>query len=411
MPRLAHSLVVGVSCCFVLLCSYDASAASISTVVVLDGAERKDMDMQSSILSGPGYPKDRVLKGAAGEKLHPDVPPREPVPYAADDETYPGGGKMSAEDIHELVSEISPAITQARAAKKADMEYQDQNSKLMVEQMKDLAAGLRGGVQGEELLSGAIPQQLAIVKGNLGNCLKKVLMCKFDKSGRERTLGEAQSPEQMDTTSPKHTAIEEDRINRLEPDPAAYIKAKPPTQSETQTGTEDYVDSQRGAFWSQMPHQPGFKLKHDRMSSNDIAKLVGSSTKMINDAKAMSAKEAAADMKQVKDSGRQALSALNAVARSASQIAASRAAPKTAAVLHELATTNDKLLKCMNQVHDNCKDGTSFPAAQPAAKIGTVVGEGALKFPDPGDDPDRQDPDDSDSVGKPGKDDNSYGHS
>jgi len=303
------------------------------------------------------------------------------------------------------MSEISPILENARLGKLGDERLEDEKNELAASKLKYIADQVAGGANGEELLSGAIPQQLGIVKGNLGNCMKKLLTCKFYKKEKAgamsvQDLGEGQSPEEMDARYPKHTAMDEDRIRRGVPHPAAEIKAKPATEHETKTATEDYVHGQSSSWWALMPYEPGFKMAHDRMTNDELEKLVHESKRNIKESKAMTAKEFAEGKKAVEDANKKAMSAMTDVLKAAQTIARSKAAPKTADVLKELAESHEKLIKCVHQVKNNCIDGKTFPQAAPAAALGALSSDGKSPMGNPDDHPDRQDADDDQKVGK-----------
>jgi len=353
-----------------------------------------------------GYPNQRYDKESEGilqRPLHDHIPP---APLKAEDRVYPNqeafqhDGKMTAADIRELMVELDPYMEAGAKAKKSDGEWQASKNQMDMENMKRLTESIKGGVSGGDLLSGAIPQMLGTAKGNLGNCMKKLLSCKFYKKKRgDKTslleLGESQAPaDQQNTVYPKYTATEDYNREHGIHDDAEDIKNKPKTEYETKTATDEYIDGQTGGFYDLLPGMPGHKYSYDKMSSERVRELVQSVAKNIAEAKKMNALDMAMDMKAQNDAAERAMDALKDVTKSAMLMARARAMPKTAAVLKELHETNDKLGQCTMKVRKNCIDGISFRLAD-AAATETEVGK-ASTFSHPEDDPERphSDPDD-----------------
>jgi len=339
-----------------------------------------------------GFPKQRMLKGAEGKKLHRDSHDHGDISHLADERVYPNShvdpqhGVMTAEDIRELMSEAEPFLSNIKSAKVKERKFDEMRENLRSFRMKYLAEQIGGGVQGEELLSGAIENQLGMLKGNLGICQKKVAKCQ----SVERELGEGQSPEQMDVTSPKYTATEEDMMRRGVEHPAAEIKAKPATEGEKKTGSEDYVDTQRGSFWKKLAHEPGFKMSYDRMTQDRLKQLVASTKKSIKASKAMEKKEMQKGYAKIDEANKKAVSAILSAARAQQTIAASKKVPTTQSILEDMSQTQDKLIHCMASLKDECKQ--EMRLAEPAAKTKNTPGSlfsNAKVMPHPDDDPDR----------------------
>jgi len=336
-----------------------------------------------------GYPKQRRLKGAEAKKLHYDGPNHGDVSHLADERVYPNshmnplGGVMTAEDIRELMSEVDPFLSNIKSAKLKERKFAEMRENMRNFQMKVLADKIGGGVNGEELLSGAIENQLGMLKGNLGLCQKKVANCKSSK----RELGEGQSPEQMDTTSPKHTAMEEDMMRRGIEHPAANIKAKPATKGETKTASEEYVDAQRGSFWKKLPHEPGFKMSYDRITQSQLKQLVKSTRKSIKDTKVLEKKEMADGYRKIEDANKKAVSALLSVAKVKQALDKSKEIPTTKSVLEDMSKTQDELMHCMVSLKSDCnqKMRLAEPAASTAMTPGSLFSN-AQPMPHPEDD-------------------------
>jgi len=211
----------GVLWCLVLLGCQGGSAASLNEGEVSelqeDGGlqfdarpDPKQVHLEKPIaehlpgkpMKSVGFPKQRVVQGPESKHMHDELAGdrNKPNPDRAHDKVYPGGGQMSAADVRELMNEVSPLVNNAKAGQEAEERLADEKAELSAQKMKFIADQVSGGVEGEELLSGAIPQQLGIVKGNLGNCMRKLLTCKFYKKSKTNTvsdedLGESQSPE------------------------------------------------------------------------------------------------------------------------------------------------------------------------------------------------------------------------
>lgn len=359
--------------------------------------------MPGKPLRAVGYPQQRMDKESEGHLIKPldgHMPP--PIQHA-ENRVYPNAeafqhdGKMTADDIRELMSVIDPYMTAGQQAKQADGEFEANKNRIDMENMKRLTESIKGGVSGSDLLSGAIPQMLGTAKGNLGNCMKKLLTCKFHKK-KEKTsfleLGESQTPEEQNTVSPKYTATEDyNRANGIH-DETEDIKNKPKTEYETKTASEEYEDGQKGGFWDLLPGMPGKKFSYDKMTSDRVKELVQSVAKSIAESKKMEAMDMAMDLKTQKDASARAMDALKDVSKSAILMARSRAMPKTATVLKDLQETNDKLGKCTMKVRKNCIDGISFRLADAAATETEVQKSSTYNHPE--DNPERPhgDPDD-----------------
>merc|ERR1711871_1075376 len=333
-----------------------------------------------------GYPNQRYDKESEGilqRPLHDHIPPS---PLKAEDRVYPNSeafqhdGKMSAADIRELMVELDPFLEAGAKAKKSDGEWQAKKNQMDMENMKRLTESSKGGVSGGDLLSGAIPQMLGTAKGNLGNCMKKLLTCKFYKKKRgDKTslleLGESQTPvDQQNTVYPKYTATEDYNREHGIYDEAEDIKNKQKTEKEPKTATEDYNEGQTGGFYDLLPGMPGQKYSYDKMSAERVRNLVQSVAKNIAESKKMNALDMAMDAKKQNDAAQKSLAALKDVSKAAMLMAQARAMPKTAAVLKELQETNDKLGQCSMKVRKNCIDGISFRLAD-AAATETEVGK------------------------------------
>merc|ERR1711959_227198 len=249
---------------------------------------------------------------------------------------------MQADDIRELMSEMDPYLESIALAKKKERKFDAVQEKLRAFQMKALSEKIGAGPQGEELLTGAIGNQLGMMNGNLGNCQKKLAKCK----GEEQELGEGQNPDLIDAVGPKTTAIEDDWARRGLEDPAAEIKAKPPHQGETKTATEEYIAGQTGAFWKKLPFEPGFKMKYDRMTEGQLKMLVSATRAAIMKSKRLEKSEMAQSYRQIDVANRKALSALLDAASSKKTLDKSKAMKTTEAVVEKMAELQNKLTKC-----------------------------------------------------------------
>lgn len=293
---------------------------------------------------------------------------------------------MTAEDVRSLMSDMDPYIENIQAAKIKEQKFQDYEDKMRAFGMKALADKIGAGPQGVELLTGAIGHQLGMLNGNLGNCQKKLAKCKSEK----QELGEGQSPEQIDAESPKTTATEDDMAKRGQEHPAAEIKAKPAGEGETKTASEDYVAWQTGAFWKKLPYEPGFKMTYDRLTQDQLKRLTQATRAAIMKSKRLEKSEMAESYKQISDANKKALSALMDAASSKKTMDKTLEVKTTEAVVEKMATTQNELTKCTEELKQECK--ITMRLAEPAASTGMTPGSlnsWATALPHPDDAPDR----------------------
>ena len=80
------------------------------------------------------------------DELAPNPPPESLFP--ADDDIYPGGGRMNAQDVHQMAQSVEPSLKMAADGMKGEKVWADMKSKLHTQRMNNLAGSY--SVSGEK---------------------------------------------------------------------------------------------------------------------------------------------------------------------------------------------------------------------------------------------------------------------
>lgn len=284
-----------------------------------------------------------------------------------------------------------------------------------------LIASFQGGAKGARLLTGAFPQQLGIMKGNVGNCKKRLAACQEDPKvdtavaapaagapaagGAEVVeLGESSDPvadigpdvslretklkpcygATDCTKGPTTTAVEDDEKKSGESNEFLdAVKRLPQGTSPKTTAYQDYAKSQDVFPFSWLHGKPGMKLAKDRMPASHIRSLVMDTANLINKGKTMDAKDDAEGLAKVKDASEKSLSAESDAHEAKRELAAFHAPKSTAVLMAEMSSLTSVLNQCMEDVTKVCKDGKAFEVAE----AGSTKEEVLDKHPNPRDSP------------------------
>lgn len=291
-----------------------------------------------------GYPNKRRKKGNAGKKLVNSEPKVDTTGHSAEDRIYPGGGKMNAKDVHQMVSEVRPLLDMAATSKKFRQEREQQAFERRNAANKKLIHAMKQPTKGKGLLNGKLEHDIGVARGNLLNCKNKLAKCK----GGTR-LGEEGGP----VKQVKTTAIQDDRKSRGVRDPAAREKAKPNTTRFKRTAQQRYIHKQKKLVMFE--NAPGWKKAEDRLPAKYVHKITEEANRLITRSKRFEDQENKQNAKAIVEADAKARDAASAIAQSKEAKREAEKPESTANVTKEYTKVNTELFQCMKEVQAKCK--------------------------------------------------------
>jgi len=201
-------------------------------------------------------PKHNV-KVKAKAKAPPPVekgkPPPAPSPAAAitrmlpkwhtaEDRIYPGGGRMSAQDVHNTIAEVAPTLNAGEEVKR---ESKMGGMQPRQRAMAAVKARIKEKARRQHVRNTDLKQRTALARSKFKHCQVRLEKCK--KKNKEnhvhRDLKEARSMS-IDTTDTKTTAVDDDMKRRGEQPPAARERSHPAHIPFKRTAKERYAYEQ-----------------------------------------------------------------------------------------------------------------------------------------------------------------------
>jgi len=240
-------------------------------------------------LAKNGWPQQKMSKKA---KLYEKVnPQKELAGGTAEDEVYhPLVTHMTADDAAFMNRPMERMVKLAEKAQEQDRIWKNTLNARDKKEMKAAQAAIVAKVKGQSpsMLKGTLLRELGLQTGNYLHCMSQLKECNAAAHAEvAMSLGEAATVTQEVAksdkyTTPKYTAVQEDRIARGVDEPDHYEKfmnKKHPERFDTpnskrfgseKTAVQEYADTQRGGVYRHFSGLPGDKMEHDKMTMNEV---------------------------------------------------------------------------------------------------------------------------------------------
>lgn len=311
---------------------------------------------------------------------------------------YPGKGRMSAADakalntpIHMLMEELAVSKSEGKqldAAVEANLKLTKMLEKCEhckpsepcheecqaeIDKMKKLFEDKLQGKHTERVIEGFVKA----AEEKLNDCKAKILACipdKFEEGNPDEStieLGETMQagyPLNEEYVrrlqSVKTTAKDDDKIMRKEHDPMVAERAVPAQHVKT-TAKEDYAHRQTYTLpESMLDGEPGKRLKHDKMTANEIGAVTRDANALIKTAEEADAREFKADRMKMISANQKAMQAISKSALAAATYKAKLReqtdaknpgmSPKGSPI-RQLSEANRNLAACRSEEMTRCK--------------------------------------------------------
>jgi hypothetical protein len=351
------------------------------------------------------FPNKIALRGAEGARLHDAgsliAQLKNAGEWQAEKYPYPGNGKMNAADAAQMIGLVRGPLNIIKAAAEAEYKAGEEELAAHKRAADALIASIKGGPKGTRLLSGALSQQLGILKGNVGNCNKRLVACRAparvllssdplddlgpDTSLRPTRVRPCYEGEGVDcTAAPTTTAMEDyNKMTGQENEFVAAEKARGKLENVKRTAYQDYAKSQTGGAWDRLDGEPGMKLPQDRLPASHLKSMVAETANVIARQEALDKQEDEKDLAKVEEAGRKAVDVVKSTTKANMDLLKFYAPRTTQGMLDEMKVENAKLNTCMEEVLKVCQDGKPFEVAEAASTTEEVLN----KHPNPRDSP------------------------
>lgn len=361
MRRLASSYtMLLVTMCMLVIFSFGQDVKDLAAKPVSESKPANKKEFGEFGMGKPGidpkdnegYPKQRRLKGHEGKALYQSGP-TSIGGGKAEAKIYPGGGRMSAEDVRHSMAPVSRLTYMAKVADKSDRAIAVEKRKIFDEMVKQVLATASQPIVGQDMLRGKLSQQLGMQKGNLAICKSALLRCTASKSS---VLGQSRGLGKNTLKQSKHTAVQEDVIRRND-DPAAKEKAlnkANPTRNPGKSAVQEYIHKQSRPPYTMFPNEPGLKTKKDRLKPTEARDLVYQIDSTIGKAEKMDELEDKILMDKVKKASAKQMQTLRDVNKATLNERAAGAVRPKVQVVQELATVSQALFNCRKSLVAQC---------------------------------------------------------